>query len=445
MILDDSSSTWTATEVEPLVQTSEPVPVPPAPSVGSVEDGIPTGNLIIENPPESEPRRLAVQTAIIIGSALLVGLLVFVIVRSVVSADQSEDATPGPVDDVAIIEPGPGGEDAVASEDSSRSGARRDSEDDGLDESAPFAADVVDDDQTDSPAAPAAVAAASGDAEGDRDDASEQPDPSSNRSTGQLEASTATVTTVIGATTDVVSPSSTSSPSPGPGAAPSSTTRTSTTAPSTTAVSTPTTAASSTVTTVGTTTSPAPTVPAQLIALPTDGSRRLWDTFTRFRAAEVPGATRYCWTFNSNGRQREECSPTTIYDLPASPGRVPPGPVTVDAVAYGAGDAELAKGRISISLLVGDVLRDPDNGERFDDDEDVRFRSHRVPTADNYCWTLTQGSVSTGEICDSDGRRRLRSRDLRSDGFGAGPASLHATAFRGSTLVADQTISITFE
>ncbi len=118
--------------------------------------------------------------------------------------------------------------------------------------------------------------------------------------------------------------------------------------------------------------------------------------------------------------------------------------IFAQAQAFAADGSLLADGKLSIDLLVTDLADEPDRGDRVDLNDDIRLRSEEVASADRYCWTIIQGAVSTGEICDDDRRHRLAEGDPRLDGFDSGSARVQSNAYRGADLIGTETRRIEF-
>lgn len=456
MILGEESSGWTVTEVDTPVTAADGAPLQSI-SVGAVTDpGMPTGQLNITPPPATSTGKVVLQTVVIVAAAVLVGTLVFLIVRAAVGSGSDADDQDPPLDETSIIDPGPSGNDAALA-DSTRSGSRRSSAADGLESESSTDGDP---DIDPAPAAPLAGSDGSdSDLSASADADSAQAASSTTSSSidigveiGPPSTANSSQTTVArpvpdaGATTTVVEQTPVTS-TPGTDPAPTTTTTTTITSiTTTTALATTTTTAQQTTTATSPPTTPSTTVapPAALIALPSDGNSRIWGTFTRFRANTVSGATKYCWTFVSAAGQRQECTSDTVYDLPASPRGLVPGPLDVKAEAFAANNSLITDDKISISLLIGDVADEPKAGETVDLGDDLDLRSRDIRSADRYCWTISTGSVTSGEICDDDPRIRIDGNDPRLDGFVAGSASITYAAFRSGDLIAHERRRINF-
>ena len=482
MILDEESSDRTAAEVDLSETPGHGGSVEPATPVGASDPGMPTGNILLNTGPVTSPRTLLVQTAIVIGSALLVGTIVFLAVRAAVGGDEDEDVQ----DESALIDPGPSGDEIPGVDNSSRSGSRRDTPGEGEpfpDEDAEEAA--ADADTEDAPAGPITSEDDSSEPLGTDDDlaASAETNPSTSvvsptsvplivgpSDTGLLQPTTTTsiplgpITSVLTIPTPTVAiptvpvPTTTATsrgPSTTTGGTIASTTQatattiqttSSTDGPSSTisitTTSTATSSSSSTTTSTSSTTTAPPPVGA-LIVSPADGDSRPWDSATRFQAEPVVNADKYCWTIDSGAGERQACGSDVIFDLPAAPVGVLPGPMTVHAEALGVGGEVLAQDQISIDLLVGDVAASPIGGADLSLGDDLQLRSAEVESATRYCWTISQGATSTGEICVVDTLFTLAADDIRLDGIDVGTTRIRFTAYRGLHLVGAEEVLVT--
>ncbi len=454
VILDESSSSWTATEVDPeavadltLIQAATPIvvgePEPTKRSRLAALAGIGTA-------------RLLVQAAVVIGAALLVGVVVFVAVRSLASGDDGGSALDEDPVNPPLIEPGPSVQqssvpDAGGSSDSRSSSGDRNSSDtlrSAGTNGAPESDGADDGGEGDRPTttalAPLAPTTAAGADDADPEENGDDPGNTPGVSTSDGDSAT---TSTVGQSTTSASTSPTSNPATtvptsvgSSSTAPTTgTSATTTSRPSTTASTTPTTKPTTASTPPPTTADTVPPLPDALIAAPANGSVQSWNTVTKFRANEVPGAVSYCWTIVA-GERANHCGDSRAYDLPA--GALSPGSASVKAEAVGSGGRVIMTERIDISLLATKIIDDPEDGERFDRNDRIRLRSEDVPTADNYCWVLSNDEVSSGEFCDSDGRVTLPPAGSIRRSLGSGEVKIQARAYRGSTLIGRQTIHI---
>ncbi|MGI9599325.1 MAG: hypothetical protein ACR2QK_24390 [Acidimicrobiales bacterium] len=451
MILDENSSSWTATEVDPQATSDLTVLDSAAPIV------------IPGSPPEEPGRfgrlsavrsaRLLGQVSVVLAASIVAGLLVFLLVRAVAGSDGSdgsdgEDGSEEAVDDRSVVEPGPAAIDG-APPNSSRSGTRRSVSDGNSssgaivsssgDERAVSAATVivtgsVDDGEADAGLDEDGDKAGTAEASDDESASSTSIGPSTTSVSSTTDRSTTDPTT---ATTDPIGP--TTNPMPATTEPSSSSTAAPTSQPATSVFVPPSTTAAPT-TTVATTT--APPLPSQLLTAPTEGSAQSWDTTTRFRANSVPGAFSYCWTVVA-GDQAGRCGADRSFDLGAN--ELDPGPATAKAEAFNADGKLVMSQQISFTLLATDFLDNPDNGDRFNRFGRLRLRSDEVPTATNYCWLLTSDGYSSGAICDRDRRVNLPSGGDIRRGLGYGAVKIEATAYRGSTLIGRHIVNITIE
>lgn len=429
----------------------------PAESVDFGEPGIPTGNIDIQPTASVSPARLIAQTATVLAAALLVGIVVFLVVRAAVgSGDGADDEETG-IDDSAIIDPGPAEDEALGVDNSTRSGSRRSTSEDGQvavdgNDADPLAS-LTDEDSTDEELATSAptdtsVPTASsttsvpGDEDNDLQATTSVPLGSTSITTGGPFASAPPTT---GSATSTSSPAPTPVPttsSPTTDAPATSIGATTTDAPTITTTLPTATTATTTATTAPPTSQPQPPV-GDLIALPGDGDTRRWDTFTRFRAEEITEATRYCWTFTSAGGTREDCTGEQLFDLPAAPDDVYPGSVTVKAQAFAADGTLLGEDRITINFQDADFAERPSTGDRVDLSDGLRFESREVLGADRYCWTVEQPrNVTTGEMCDADRRLTVDADDPRLADIDTAPARIGFAAYRGNVQIAAQGIRV---
>lgn len=453
MILDESSSGWTATEVDP--ETADPATTGPFPAVLIAEPG-PAPEQELKSAGWFASARLLAQVAVLVAAAVLVGIMVYFLVRSVAGSDSSTGNEQDSDQELAEIEPGPGGllEDPV---DSTRSGSGRSSSSDDSG-SASFAAardgedpasptttpgNSLSDDSVDQDSPPAG-------GETPTTDVPTTTDPSGATTSTAVTSTSTPSTTVPGSTVTSSTIGQTTSQVTTSSTLVTTTTRPiTTTTPTTIATTRPTTSttvASTTTTRPITTTTRPPTtiattvpIPADLISSPTNGASRSWNTATRFTTKSVPGAAKYCWTFSAAGTALGDCVSGTSYQLDAEPD-LPPGPTTVQARALDDNGRTLATGRISLSLVVTDLIDDPDGGEFLRLGRSVRLEAEDVPTADEYCWTITQGSRSSGQLCDPSTRINVQVRD----DFERGDAVIAAIARRDGTVIGRQSIGVTF-
>ena len=132
MVLEQTSGGWTATEVDPAV-TSD---------VSLIE----SASQIRLDQPESRPANVLFQTLMVLVAAAAAGILVFVVVRSVVSSDGIPDEQALDLNELPTVGLDPENQDGSASSgaDSSRSGSQRNTLEDGIPEEETPAATPID-------------------------------------------------------------------------------------------------------------------------------------------------------------------------------------------------------------------------------------------------------------------------------------------------------------
>lgn len=460
--------------------------------------GVSTGSFMADEPIEGGRRRLLVaQTAVVAGSALLVGLGVFAVIGALAGGGSSEQATPDD-EDAAIVDPGPedGAEPDGSTDNSSRSGTRIDTDDestpsgDGIGEDVEANGSVSD--GTPTPAEDQDLNAAAGDLADPADPAgSEAADPEPDEPvTGGPVSSPEVLTPPPGATPGTpipvtIAPSSVDG-APGPTIGPPTTVQNSTltsndstpggdsTVPSTTpsgspaspsttqapvttttlpstsqsittpsqpTTTLPSTTTSQSTTTLATTTLPSVTLPLSLVRNPIDGSRHDWGQPTQFQAEDV-GAAQYCWTFLSGAGSDQRCSSSPSYLLPARSANVAPGPVTATASAIGLDGATIAQQQISISLIAQNVLNAPIVGEEIYIGNPLVVEFADIPTADEYCVTVSQGSLQRPR-CGATKSQVYLTAILLLSGFEPGPVSVSATVNRNGVQLGRESVTIT--
>lgn len=450
MILDEGSSSWTATEVDPFI-TSD---------LNLIQSAQPIAAVAAE--PEQKKRfagllkpgsaRLVGQVAVVIVAALVVGFVVFTLVSAVAGSDDDGSAAPDSAEDRPVVQPGPGGQETIPAN-SSRSGSQRSSGD----SSSSAALGSSTEQASDEPTGPTLDLSAGDSDEADVNDLQSQVSGPGSSTTDPGQSTSSIPVSATSVTGGGAPSSTTSTPTTPPSSAmttakPTTTGDTVPTSAETTVTTRPTTT-NTVATTVQTTvtiaaTAPVPTVtappilPASLIIAPANDSVQSWNTVTKFRANLVPGAATYCWTIVAIERVND-CGAGRAFDLPAA--ALSPGPATVKAEAFDLEGELIMSGRLDISLLVTKVLDDPDDGKTFDRRDRLRLRAEDVPTADNYCWVLTGNGYSSGEFCDRDGRVSVPPGGEIRRGLGSGPVKVQGRAYRGSTLVGRQTVTIVLE
>lgn len=262
-------------------------------------------------------------------------------------------------------------------------------------------------------------------------------DPTSLPTSGSVAATSAS-TTKAPSTTPTTSASTTAPSS----IAPSSSVTGSLPNPSTTTTTTATTASTTSrpPTTTRPPTTPAPTGP--LIAAPPDGFSRIWERPTVFRVNPVDRADRYCWYLTGSGGDTKKCTDSGRYEHPPRRARPGAGPVKVRVEALAANGRVLRSEEIEGAFIARESISEPEAGSRHRMDERLRLRSGPIPEAERYCWTLTQGSTSTGQMCQERRTLDLRPGDDRLDPFEPGPLSILSVVRGDGVVLGRQTIQI---
>lgn len=463
MVLEDTSGGWTATEVDPAV-TSDVSLLEAANQTQFADRSTRPGGLVIQT---------ALQTAAVIVAALAAGLLVFFVIRAAVGSDPGEEQAQDFNELPTVgLEPDDGDRDASTAVGSSRSGSKRDTLEDGIPEDEAVEEgsgtdDVTGERDSEPPAAIAATSDETNSDIGETGDGAEEstgntdlganvgsepevnpadPSPPTSGSPSQDQPDPTTATTAKPGTTTTTERSQTTSTQttvtqttttdPSPTTQPTTVTTVATTA------TTPSTA--TTVTTLpATTTTTAPTAStvagAPLIAAPIDGSVHTWETGVLFQANAITGAEKYCWTITSPGKTVEKCLSGTGFSLPGGEAGVNPGPVRVTAVAKDDGGAVLESQNMALNLVARDLLKDPSPGDEFEAGDSIRARFEDIPSATNYCITLSQGTVQLPTRCDNDDRVSVRIRR-----FSEGQIKIAAEVFRGQQSIGRQSIVVDY-
>lgn len=177
--------------------------------------------------------------------------------------------------------------------------------------------------------------------------------------------------------------------------------------------------------------------PVDLIAAPILASQT-WELGLFLRANEIDGADSYCWVLIGSGGELTQCQADTNYRLPANRTIPGPGPVTIRAEARSADGSTLASEQIGVQLLSRGFISSPRAlaGRRLD--QTLRLVATEPPAASRYCWTLIQGSTSSGQLCSSERTLELAAGTPALSGFEPGLVRLQATAEQGGVIVGRQ-------
>lgn len=73
----------------------------------------------------------------------------------------------------------------------------------------------------------------------------------------------------------------------------------------------------------------------------------------------------------------------------------------------------------------------------------IRLSARAIPGADRYCWTLTQGSISTGPVCGNGPTRTFNRNDTTLDAFGPGAVTVRLVVEQSGTELGRQSIDAT--
>jgi len=467
------------TETGPIEEESDPAPhgwiaTGPLPAGVSGVDPLPTGPVPITPAPASAATssapsaRVILQAGVVLLAAGLVGLVVFSVLRSAADGQNGDRAGVDRSDGLAI-DPGPGvsggGDDQLDSKRGTAGvGQQPDSADDETDGGQ--TGNGAEGGEAPDPASPATTSIVPAETEqvsgptdeGDRSTGPTEADGRSGPSTSLGQRPLTPTSSLGGSTTTVgsnpldrpttapsntstrptVGSSTTSRPSSTTSGEPS-TTRPATTRPPTSAPST--TARPTTTTTASTTTI---VLPASLIVAPLDGSTVSWDARLRLRANAVPSADSYCWAMAGSGGELTQCSDDTALDFPAARAVPGPGTVKIRAEAKDGSGSVLLSQEISINLLARRFVTAPRAGRSVALDRGLRLQARRNPSADRYCWTLSQGSTRSGPLCTDSRRLDLPADSPSLADFDPGPVTVRASAERGGVVIGRQNVAFEF-
>ena len=387
--------------------------------------------------------RAGVQAAAVLLAAAVVGTVVYSLLASSDGGDETAGEVIGPDPDAdgdLALTPGPGELGSNARDTSKRGtaglGQRPDDPDGGqpsptgstidtgeADDGSDRASGPLSSPDPDGPPAPAGPTTIQ--------------DSTSLPTSGSVAATSASTTeapsTIPTSSASTTAPSSTAPSSSVTGSLPNPSTTTTTTATTASTTSRP-------PTTTRPPTTPAPTDP--LIAAPPDGFSRIWERPTVFRGNPVDRADRYCWYLTGSGGDTKKCTDSGRYEHPTPAGPARRRPVKVRVEALAANGRVLRSEEIEGAFIARESISEPEAGSRHRMDERLRLRSGPIPEAERYCWTLTQGSTSTGQMCQERRTLDLRPGDDRLDPFEPGPLSILSVVRGDGVVLGRQTIQI---
>jgi hypothetical protein len=397
----------------------------------------------------SDRARLALQAIVVMLAALLVGLAVFATVKAVVG---SGDGDPGVADgdaDDQVVAPGPGdpGDNSrfgskrtSVDSDSARFGPGTGTGDPGGDEDGRTGWTGGGSDRAGRAGSPAPGSA--GDPIGAVEGPTEPGTGTASRASGAIGlddplSAGATATSAAGAVLSVPAPASPTTVANG---ATNVTSGSGGSAPGPPRTQ-PTTPAPTTATTTGPTSTSPPVRSADLLVTPTPGTVLTWEAPTRLRATEVPGAVRYCWTLQG-ARSARSCDRSPTFELPGGRRNLGPGPVTLVVEAVGRDRTTLLTQEISLTLLARDFVKRPTAGAGYGPGDKLVLSATKIPAATGYCWTVVQGSLSSGEVCSDKAKLDLTGDGAPLAGCGSGPANVRAVVYGGDVVLGRQSVVI---
>jgi len=154
----------------------------------------------------------------------------------------------------------------------------------------------------------------------------------------------------------------------------------------------------------------------------------------------VAGATDYCWTFTQGGATVGPfCSTGTTYQLPARPGGLEPGLVTVTAEV--AGPFGTLSDDIQISLYRTNVINTPKKDHTIGKGA-LRVGVFDMVGATQYCFRLVQTNFNSGPLCYGTPGHTFNKNNPIWDSLSPGPLTVDATIYAGDTVLAMDTVSI---
>lgn len=381
------------------------------------DSGVSTGNFVVDEPTEEGRRKwLVAQTAVVAGSALLVGLGVFAVIGALVGGDSTDQTVPEE-EDVAIVDPGPedGSEPDGSTENSTRSGTRRDTDD----ESVASGQEAEDDGSTsaDDQSNPADDQDLNAGAEDLADPAAPSAGDPAAPSAGDPAApgagDPATESPISGSAVPVAEAST-----PPPGATPGTPTPATTAPPSV----------------IGSTIAPTPlgppttpTSPPNSILTADDsspGGNSTVASTTPSSSPTIPSTTESPVTTTSQ--------PSTTLAATTSQ------PTTTLATTTSQTTTTLTTTTLPSVTLPLSLIRNPINGSRHGWEQSTQFQAEEVD-ASQYCWTFLSGAGSY-ERCAATPFFLL---PARSGDVAPGPVTVTAAAIGpGGATIAQQQISI---
>lgn len=433
----------------------------PLPAGDTGLDPLPTGPIPVTLPAETAAAaaptaKVFLQAGVVLLAAALVGLVVFGVLRSAAGDRSGSDEADLDRSNGTSLDPGPGdpgGNGDLVGSKRGTAGLGQQRDDDGTASSdgdgsdtgtpTPTRGTEAEDDRpsgqgdptgsgTADPAGPTTVVARSG-----------PPTTVTGRSgsptTVAVDRLPSSITPGVNSTNTSARPTATAVTSTRPTTP--TTQRTTTTRSSTTRPGSTTTIAQTTTTNASTTTT---SLPSSLIAAPAGGSVSTWETTLTLRANAVPGADEYCWTLSGTGGATTRCRSATSYGHAGGSSEPGPGPVSIRAEARAADGRVIMSQQLSITLLARDVIDEPSAATTHELGDRLRLEANRIPGATWYCWTLSQGATSSGQLCGANRNRNLGANSSVLDGFEAGSVTVRLVAERSGVVVGRQSVRVEF-
>jgi hypothetical protein len=97
---------------------------------------------------------------------------------------------------------------------------------------------------------------------------------------------------------------------------------------------------------------------------------------------------------------------------------------------------------IRVQLRAQNVLSRPTSDDTVDVDRVLVLRSKIIRSADQYCWTITQDSYSSGNLCNTSPRLEVGSDFLHDAGIDDGSMKIVAKAYRGTIMIGRQGVTV---
>ncbi len=133
-----------------------------------------------------------------------------------------------------------------------------------------------------------------------------------------------------------------------------------------------------------------------------------------------------------------------FYFLEAQSLDVAPGPVTVTADAVAIDGSVIAQQQLSISLVVEELLTAPLADDVISSDNPLNVEFVEVPTATEYCVTVSQGALTQPQ-CGEEPSQVFLTGILVLLGFEPGPVDVSASVNRDDIEIGSQAVTVTLQ